>query len=134
MIPDAIEAHHDRRAILRAHCLRAIIAAVHVTPPDRLQSGDVVLVPEERLLLKNGRPVPLTPKAFDVLVALATNPGRLLTKDQLLQAGWGDTVVEEANLSYHVFAIRKALATPTTAGSSKRFRSAAIGSPPTSSR
>ena len=80
------------------------------TPPAaRLQFGDVVLVPEERLLLKNGRPVPLTPKAFDVLVALATNPGRLLTKDQLLQAVWGDTVVEEANLSYHVFAIRKAL-------------------------
>ena len=84
-------------------------AAVDARPPDRLQFGDVVLVPEERLLLKNGRPVPLTPKAFDVLVALATNPGRLLTKDQLLQAVWGDTVVEEANLSYHVFAIRKAL-------------------------
>ena len=51
----------------------------------------------------------MTPKAFDLLLVLAENPGRLLTKEQLLQAIWSDTAVEESNLSYHVFAIRKAL-------------------------
>jgi len=71
--------------------------------------GDVTLVPEERVVLRHGRPVALTPKAFDLLLVLAQNSGRLLTKEQLMQAVWADTVVEEANLSYHVFAIRKAL-------------------------
>jgi DNA-binding winged helix-turn-helix (wHTH) protein/Tol biopolymer transport system component len=75
----------------------------------RVQFGTVTLIPDERLVLKDGHPVPLTPKAFDLLVFLTANPGRLLTKDQLMQAVWPDTTVEEANLAYHVFAIRKAL-------------------------
>jgi DNA-binding winged helix-turn-helix (wHTH) protein/Tol biopolymer transport system component len=69
----------------------------------------VTLIPDERLVLKDGRPVPLTPKAFDLLVVLTANPGRLLTKEQLMQAVWPDTTVEESNLAYHVFTIRKAL-------------------------
>ena len=77
--------------------------------PARLQFGPVTLVPDERVLLKDGQPVALTPKAFDLLVFLATNPGRLLTKDEILQGVWPDAVVEESNLAYHVFAIRKAL-------------------------
>ena len=84
--------------------------AVHVRPSaSRLHFGDVTLVPDERLVLRNGEPVPMTPKAFDLLLVLAENPGRLLTKEQLMQAIWSDTAVEESNLSYHVFAIRKAL-------------------------
>jgi DNA-binding winged helix-turn-helix (wHTH) protein/Tol biopolymer transport system component len=75
----------------------------------RVQFGTVTLIPDERLLLKDGHPVSLTPKAFDLLVVLAANPGRLLAKEQLMQAVWPDTTVEESNLAYHVFAIRKAL-------------------------
>ena len=63
----------------------------------------------ERLLLRDGRPVPLTPKAFDVLAALAARPGRLMTKDELLKEVWPDSFVEESNLAYHVFALRRAL-------------------------
>src|SRR5262245_55344980 len=40
---------------------------------------------------------------------MAAHPGRLLTKDELMQAVWPDAIVEESNLSYNVFAIRKAL-------------------------
>jgi DNA-binding winged helix-turn-helix (wHTH) protein/Tol biopolymer transport system component len=75
----------------------------------QIQFGTVTLIPDERRLLKDGHPVPLTPKAFDLLVVLTANPGRLLTKEQLMQAVWPDTTVEESNLAYHVFAIRKAL-------------------------
>ena len=75
----------------------------------RIQFGTVTLIPDERLLLKDGHAVPLTPKAFDLLVVLTANPGRLLTKEHLMQAVWPDTTVEESNLAYHVFAIRKAL-------------------------
>jgi eukaryotic-like serine/threonine-protein kinase len=78
-------------------------------PAQRLEFGSVVLVPDESLLLKDGRPVPLTPKAFDLLTVLASNPGRLLTKDELMQAVWPDAVVEESNLASNISAIRRAL-------------------------
>ncbi len=74
-----------------------------------LQFGDFTLDVTERLLLRDGRPVPLTPKAFDVLAALAARPGRLVTKDELLKEVWPDSFVEESNLAYHVFALRRAL-------------------------
>jgi len=74
-----------------------------------IRFGTVTFIPDERLLLKDGQPVPLTPKAFDVLAVLAANPGRLVTKEQLIEAVWPDTAVEESNLTYQIFAIRKAL-------------------------
>jgi DNA-binding winged helix-turn-helix (wHTH) protein len=78
-------------------------------PASRLQFGSVTLVPDERVVLKDGRALVLTPKAFDLLACMATNPGRLLTKGELMRAIWSDAVVEESNLAYTVFAIRKAL-------------------------
>jgi len=74
-----------------------------------IQFGPITLVTGERVLLKDGRPVALTPKAFDLLAYLAANPGRLLTKDELMREVWPDAVVEESNLASNVFAIRKAL-------------------------
>src|SRR6476660_6115329 len=74
-----------------------------------LQFGDFRLDVAERRLLRDGRPVPLEPKAFDVLAALAARPGRLMTKDELLKEVWPDSFVEESNLAYHVFALRRAL-------------------------
>ncbi len=70
--------------------------------PFRLDAG-------ERLLLREGESVPLTPKAFDLLLALVEHHGRLLEKDELLKLVWPDTFVEEANLSYNISLIRKAL-------------------------
>lgn len=75
----------------------------------RLEFGPLTLIPEEGVLLRDGQPVALTPKAFELLAFLVANPGRLLTKNELLQAVWPDAMVEESNLSYTVFAIRKAL-------------------------
>ena len=63
----------------------------------------------ERVLERAGQPVPLTPKAFDLLAALLEEPGRLVSKDELLHRVWPDTFVEESNLAYNVFALRKAL-------------------------
>ena len=74
-----------------------------------LQFGDFTLDVSERRLLRGGRPVPLAPKAFDVLAALAARPGHLMTKDELLKEVWPDSFVEESNLAYHVFALRRAL-------------------------
>ena len=58
---------------------------------------------------RDGEPVPLTPKAFDVLAALVAQPGRLVSKQELLDKVWPNTFVEESNLTYNVFALRRAL-------------------------
>jgi DNA-binding winged helix-turn-helix (wHTH) protein/tetratricopeptide (TPR) repeat protein len=64
-----------------------------------------------RVLWREGEVVPLTPKALDVLAALAERPGEVVTKDELLKRVWPDTFVEEANLTVHVSSLRKALGT-----------------------
>src|SRR5215469_10312601 len=68
-----------------------------------------VLDPVERLLSCGGIPVSLTPKAFDTLICLVRNQGRMVTKDELLRQVWPDTFVEEVNLAVNISAIRKAL-------------------------
>ena len=83
--------------------------------PKRLQNflqgrfGPFFIDVRERVLQRDGQPVPLTPKAFDLLAALVEQPGRLISKEELLQKVWPDTFVEESNLAYNVFALRKAL-------------------------
>jgi DNA-binding winged helix-turn-helix (wHTH) protein len=71
--------------------------------------GEFTLSPKERLLLCGHQPVPLTPKAFDLLVALVRRSGHLITKDDLLREVWPGTFVEEVNLTVHISGLRKAL-------------------------
>lgn len=63
----------------------------------------------ERVLRRNGDLVPLTPKAFDILLVLVQNSGRVLTKHEMMRLVWPDTVVEESNLARQVSTLRKAL-------------------------
>ena len=60
-------------------------------------------------LLRGDTPVALPPKAFDLLVFLAARPNRVVSKRELIEALWPDTFVDEANLTQHVFTVRKAL-------------------------
>src|SRR6201988_3087819 len=71
--------------------------------------GEFTLDPRRRTLLRGDLPVSLTPKAFDVLFFLLQNPNRLVTKEELLQGVWGDTFVEEGNLTQYISHLRKAL-------------------------
>jgi DNA-binding winged helix-turn-helix (wHTH) protein len=71
--------------------------------------GGLRLDRTERLLLRDGRVVQLTPKAFDLLVYLVEGPGKLVEKSALTSALWPDTIVEEANLAFQVSALRKVL-------------------------
>jgi eukaryotic-like serine/threonine-protein kinase len=77
--------------------------------PSGHEFGRFRLDAAERLLLRSGQPVSLTPKAFDLLVYLVERHGRLVTKQELMRALWPETFVEEANLTYTVSALRKAL-------------------------
>src|SRR5262249_39241816 len=67
------------------------------------------LDPGQRLLMREGKPVPLTPKGFELLLIFIQNGGRLLTKDELMTRLWKDSFVEEANLTVNISSLRKAL-------------------------
>jgi len=73
------------------------------------QFGEFHLDPRSRVLRRGGTLVPLTSKAFDVLLLLIQNAGRIVTKDELMKAVWPDSFVEESNLTQTIFMIRKAL-------------------------
>jgi DNA-binding winged helix-turn-helix (wHTH) protein/TolB-like protein/tetratricopeptide (TPR) repeat protein len=64
---------------------------------------------QERQLLRDGQPVQLPSKAFDLLLTLVENSGRLVDKEELYQRVWADQTVEESNLTVQMSAIRKAL-------------------------
>ncbi|HEY4229050.1 MAG TPA: winged helix-turn-helix domain-containing protein, partial [Thermoanaerobaculia bacterium] len=76
---------------------------------DFYEFGSLRLETAERRLLRDGEPVPLSPKVFDTLVVLLENAGHLVSKDELMAALWPGTVVEEANLTKNVWLLRKAL-------------------------
>ena len=63
----------------------------------------------KHVLLRDGKLVPLTPKAFEILLVLVRHPGRVLKKEELFQLVWPDAFVEENNLPRNVSALRKAL-------------------------
>jgi len=71
--------------------------------------GPFRLEPAEQRLTRDGQPVSLTPKTFELLVFLIRNQGRLVTKDEIMEAVWPGSFVEEANLTVSISVLRKAL-------------------------
>src|SRR4029077_4459529 len=76
---------------------------------DRYRFGPFELDAAEHDLRAQGKPVALTRRAFDTLLYLVRHPGRLVTRDELIAAVWGDTIVEEGNLHWTISAVRRAL-------------------------
>lgn len=62
-----------------------------------------------RLLLRDGKPVPLKPKVVDTLLMLVESMGRVVQKDELIAKLWPDRFVEEANLTQNIYVLRKVL-------------------------
>jgi len=77
--------------------------------PRSYEFGPFVLDTVQHLLLKEGKPVALTPKTYDTLLLFLENSGRLLFKEELMKALWPDSFVEESNLTQQVSMIRRAL-------------------------
>src|SRR5262245_33071424 len=71
--------------------------------------GPFQLDVRERRLSRGAEAIPLRLKVFDTLRVLVENAGRLLTKQELLDAVWPETAVEENNLNHNVSVLRKAL-------------------------
>ncbi len=71
--------------------------------------GPFVFDPQRGVLLRDGRPVAVSGKGLQLLQALLSAPGQVLTKAVLMRAVWGDAAVEESNLSVQIAALRKQL-------------------------
>jgi len=63
----------------------------------------------ERFLLRNGKRVALTDRAFDMLCVLVRRGNRLVSKDELMTEVWADAIVEENNLDKNISALRRIL-------------------------
>ena len=85
---------------------------VAVPPRRAYDFGPYRLEVLTRRLLQAGAPVPITPKAFDLLLALVERRHRAVGKAELIQILWPDSFVEEANLTQTIFVLRKSLDTP----------------------
>jgi DNA-binding winged helix-turn-helix (wHTH) protein len=73
------------------------------------QFGPFCLDAGERVLLRDGRLVPLPPKALSTLLVLVRSMGHVVEKDVLMAEVWPDEVVEEGNLAQQVFMLRRVL-------------------------
>src|SRR3984893_12549456 len=71
--------------------------------------GSFRLIPAQRMLLEDGKPLRLGSRALDILVTVVERAGETIHKDQLSIRTWPDTVVDEGALRAHVAALRKAL-------------------------
>ena len=71
--------------------------------------GPFQLIPAQRILLGDGKPLRLGSRALDILIALVERAGETVHKDDLIARTWPDTVVDEGALRVHVAALRKAL-------------------------
>ena len=71
--------------------------------------GDFTVDPDQRVLLRDGKPLPLTPKVFDTLLILVENSGQIVEKEELMRRLWPDSFVEEANITFNIQQLRKSL-------------------------
>lgn len=99
--------------------LPAVISAAPVAGPtsgsdqgntdDHLHFGPFRLIRAERLLVRDGSPVPIGGRAFDLLLTLANRAGEVISSRELNSLVWPGVIVEEANLRVCIAALRKAL-------------------------
>ncbi len=83
--------------------IRSILRRVQPPAPPRIQFGDVTIDLEARRVYKNGVEIAMTPKEYALLTLLATHPGKVFTRDQLLDHVWGlGTYVSPRTVDVHI--------------------------------
>jgi len=71
--------------------------------------GEFTLDADQKVLLRQGKPLLLAPKVLETLLTLVQNSGRIVEKEELMRWLWPDTFVEESNLTYSIVQLRKTL-------------------------
>src|SRR5687768_10653205 len=75
----------------------------------KYEIGEFAVDLEQKLLLRGGEEIRLPKKTFELLAYFLANPNRVVEKETLMTEVWPSTIVEDANLSVHISALRKAL-------------------------
>lgn len=96
-------------ARVRAQLRRATGQLVAGRGEGVLKVGDITLDVDARRCLLGDEPVELTRREFDLLAALASRPGKVLTRQQLLEAAWGTTYLSEKTVDVHLTKLRAKL-------------------------
>src|SRR5438067_217233 len=76
---------------------------------NKFEFDDFLLDAKEKVLVRDGKALPITPKAFLLLLTLVENHGHLVEKEKLIATVWKDSFVEEGNLAVTVRFLRKML-------------------------
>ncbi len=71
--------------------------------------GEFTLDADQKVLLRQGKPLLLPPKVLETLLTLVQRSGRIVEKEELMTRIWPDTIVEESNLTYSIGQLRKTL-------------------------
>src|SRR5258707_7164435 len=94
-----------RRTSTQRHTVKLQVMA----PKGALAFGPFRLIPSQKLLLDNDKPVRLGSRALELLIALVERAGEVVGRDELVARVWPSTIVEETSLRVHIAALRKAL-------------------------
>ena len=104
----SIDQFPRRRKILegsrsgRVHRAQDVVAEAFSFGPFRV-------VPHARLLERDGAPISLSSRAFDLLCLLVSRPGEVVAKGELIAKTWPNVTVEETSLRFHITQLRRAL-------------------------
>ncbi len=83
--------------------IRSILRRTKPEPPQRIRFGEVEIDTEAKRVYRNGVETPMTPKEYALLVLLASHPGKVFTRDQLLDHVWGlGTYVSPRTVDVHI--------------------------------
>lgn len=100
----------ELKARVRALLRRASIQSVQEKQSGRMERGHITIDAERRLAYKNGQPVELTVKEFDVVELLMKNPGRVYSRESLLNTVWGlDYMGDVRTVDVHIRRLREKL-------------------------
>ena len=100
----------ELKARIRALLRRAASSAQQQREADRLTQGSITLDLAERAAWRDGRPVDLTAKEFDLMVLLMQNPGRVYSRENLLNLVWGyEYIGEFRTVDVHIRRLREKL-------------------------
>jgi len=87
-----------------------LVRNVAISGGEEFIFGSFRLVPQRRMILRDGVPLRLGSRAREILLALVERAGEVLTKRELMTRVWPDVIVEEATLRAHIALLRRALA------------------------
>ena len=100
----------ELKARIRALLRRAGAAAQQQREADRLTQGSITLDVGERAAWRDGEPVDLTAKEFDLMALLMQNPGRVYSRENLLNLVWGyEYIGEFRTVDVHIRRLREKL-------------------------